>query len=175
MPPQEQIIPSERIERSILLLRGQKVILDADLAKIYGVETRVLNQAVKRNRDRFPEDFTFRLTRDEASGVAASRSQSVILKRGGNIKYLPYVFTEHGAIMAANVLNSQRAVRMSAYVASGHPTSSYCRAADGYCGQVGRVGTRGHRARFQHQDPIRRGPPAHDATGAQKAEDRVSG
>jgi hypothetical protein len=76
----------------------------------------VLNQAVKRNRERFPEDFMFRLNRDEASGVAVSRSQSVILKRGENIKYLPYVFTECGAIMAANVLNSLRAVRMSVYV-----------------------------------------------------------
>jgi hypothetical protein len=65
---------------------------------------------------RFPEDFTFRLARDEASAIAASRSQSVILKRGGNIKYLPYVFTEHGAIMAANVLNRPQAVRMSVYV-----------------------------------------------------------
>jgi hypothetical protein len=104
------------VESSILVVRGQRVILGAHLAKIYGVETRVLNQAVKRNRERFPEDFTFRLTRDEASGIAASRSQSVILKRGENIKYLPYVFTEHGAIMAANVLNSLRAVRMSVYV-----------------------------------------------------------
>ena len=104
------------IESSILVLRGQRAILAADLAKIYGVDTRVLNQAVKRNRERFPEDFTFRLTRDEASAIAASRSQSVILKRGENIKYLPYVFTEHGAIMAANVLNSPHAVRMSVYV-----------------------------------------------------------
>ena len=104
------------IETSILVVRGRRVILAADLAKIYGVEARVLNQAVKRNRERFPEDFTFRLTRDEASGIAASRSQSVILKRGENIKYLPYVFTEHGAIMAANVLNSPHAVSMSVFV-----------------------------------------------------------
>ncbi len=104
------------IETSILVVRGQRVILGTDLAKIYGVEARVRNQAVKRNRERFPEDFTFRLTRDEASGIAPSRSQSVILKRGENIKYLPYVFTEHGAIMAANVLNSPHAVRMSVYV-----------------------------------------------------------
>jgi len=104
------------IESSILVLRGQRVILAADLAKIYGVETRTLNQAVKRNRERFPEDFTFRLTREEAAAIAHSRSQSVILKRGENIKYLPYVFTEHGAIMAANVLNSPHAVRMSVYV-----------------------------------------------------------
>jgi hypothetical protein len=86
------------------------------LAKIYGVETRVRNQAVKRNRDRFPEDFAFQLTRDEAMAVALSRSQSVVLKRGANIKYLPYGFTEHGAIMAANVLNGAHAVRMGVYV-----------------------------------------------------------
>jgi uncharacterized membrane-anchored protein YjiN (DUF445 family) len=104
------------IEKSILVVRGQRVILAADLAKIYGVETRVLNQAVKRNRERFPEDFTFRLTRDEASEIVASRSQTVILKRGENIKYLPYVFTEYRAFMAANVLNSPHAVRMSVYV-----------------------------------------------------------
>jgi hypothetical protein len=104
------------IESSILVLRGQRVILAADLAKIYGVETRALNQAVKRNRERFPEDFTLRLTREEAAAIADSRSQSVILKRGANIKYLPYVFTEHGAIMAANVLNSPHAVRMSVFV-----------------------------------------------------------
>ena len=91
------------IESSILVLRGQRVILAADLARIYGVETRALNQAVKRNRERFPEDFTFRLTREEAMALAQSRSQPVILKRGGNIKYLPYVFTEHGAMMAADV------------------------------------------------------------------------
>jgi ORF6N domain len=103
------------IENTILVVRDLRVILAGDLAKIYGVETRVLNQAVKRNRERFPEDFTFRLTRNEATEIAASRSQSVILKRGKNIKYLPYVFTEHGAIMAANVLNSPHAVRMSVY------------------------------------------------------------
>jgi len=74
------------IESSILVLRGQRVILAADLAKIYGVETRALNQAVKRNRERFPEDFTFRLTREEAMALPLSRSQSVILKRGENIK-----------------------------------------------------------------------------------------
>jgi hypothetical protein len=104
------------IKSSILVLRGQRVILAADLAKIYGVETRALNQAVKRNQDRFPRDFAFRLTREEARVIADSRSQSVILKRGENIKYLPQVFTEHGAIMAANVLNSRHAVRMSVYV-----------------------------------------------------------
>lgn len=104
------------IESSIIAVRDQRVILASDLATIYGVETRVLNQAVKRNIERFPEDFMFRLTRREAEAIAASRSQLVILKRGHNIKYLPYAFTEHGAIMAANVLNSPRAVQMSVFV-----------------------------------------------------------
>jgi len=108
-------VPVEHITRSILILRGRRVLLDVELARIYGVETRVLNQAVKRNTERFPEDFRFQLTAAEA---AASRSQSVTLKqgRGQNIKFLPYAFTEHGAIMAATVLNSSRAVEMSIYV-----------------------------------------------------------
>ena len=104
------------IETAIVMVRGQRVILASDLARIYGVETRVLNQAVKRNIDKFPEDFTFRLTRVEAEEIAGSRSQSVILNRGQNVKYLPFVFTEHGAIMAANVLNSPRAAQMSVFV-----------------------------------------------------------
>ena len=91
-------------------MRGHRVILSPDLAEIYGVETRALNQAVQRNQDRFPFDFAFRLTRDEAEAVHRSRSQSVTLKRGQNIKYLPLAFTEHGAIMAATILNSPRAV-----------------------------------------------------------------
>jgi len=106
------------IESSIIAVRGQRVILASGLAIIYGVETPVLNQAVKRNIERFPEDFMFRLTRREAEAIAASRSQLVILKRGHNIKYLPSAFTEHGAIMAANVLNSRRAVQMSVFVVS---------------------------------------------------------
>ena len=98
------------IESVIVIVRGHRVIFASDLARIYGVETRALNQAVKRNVEKFPGDFMFRLTRSEAEGRSRSRSQSVILKRGQNIKYLPYVFTEHGAIMAANVLNSPYAV-----------------------------------------------------------------
>jgi phage regulator Rha-like protein len=97
-------------------VRGETVILAADLAQIYGVETRALNQAVKRNMEKFPDDFILRLTRREAGEIARSRSQSVILKRGQNVKYLPHAFTEHGAIMAANVLNSARAVQMSVFV-----------------------------------------------------------
>ena len=104
------------IARLIATVRGQRVILAADLARIYGVETRVLNQAVKRNLRKFPRDFMFRLTREEGRALQHSRSQIVILKRGQNIKYLPYAFTEHGAIMAANVLNSARAVQMSVFV-----------------------------------------------------------
>ncbi|MBF0330822.1 MAG: ORF6N domain-containing protein [Candidatus Omnitrophica bacterium] len=104
------------IEPLIHYVRGQKVILDADLARIYGVTTKVINQAVKRNRDRFPEDFMFKLTNGEAESLLRSRSQFVTLKRGMNIKYLPYAFTEHGAVMAANVLNSPSAVKMSVFV-----------------------------------------------------------
>src|ERR1035438_116602 len=98
------VIPLERIERAILLIRGQKVMLDSDLARLYEVETRVLNQAVKRNADRFPEDFMFQLTQEEAAAVLNSRSQFVILKRGENIKYLPHVFTEQGVAMLSSVL-----------------------------------------------------------------------
>jgi hypothetical protein len=108
-------VPVEDITRAILILRGHRVLLDSELAAFYGVETRVLNQAVRRNAERFPEDFRFQLTASEA---AASRSQSVSLKpgRGQNIKFLPYAFTEHGAIMAATVLNNPRAVEMSIYI-----------------------------------------------------------
>ena len=104
------------IEGAIMVARGHRVILAADLARIYGVETRVLKQAVKRHGDKFPGDFMFKLTRDEAESLSRSRSQSVILKRGQNIKFLPNAFTEHGALMAANVLNSPHAVQMSVFV-----------------------------------------------------------
>ena len=85
-------------------------------AKIYGVAPRVLNQAVKRNAERFPPDFAFRLRGHEAAEIRRSRSQSVTLKRGAHVKYPPLAFTEHGAIMAATVLNSRRAVQMSIFV-----------------------------------------------------------
>lgn len=104
------------VERVIVTVRGQRVILSSDLARIYGVEPRVLNQAVTRNAERFPPDFAFRLNREEAAAARRSRSQSVILKRGANVKYPPLAFTEHGAIMAATVLNSRRAVQMSIFV-----------------------------------------------------------
>lgn len=111
-----RIEPSLAVERVIVTLRGQRVILSSDLARIYGVQPRALNQAVKRNVERFPPDFAFRLNREEAAEVRRSRSQSVILKRGANVKYPPLAFTEHGAIMAATVLNSRRAVQMSIFV-----------------------------------------------------------
>jgi phage regulator Rha-like protein len=102
------------IESQIHLVRGQKVLLDADLAALYGVEVRALNQAVKRNENRFPPDFVFQLTAEENLVL---KSQTVTSKssRGGR-RYAPYAFTEHGAIMAASVLNSQRAVEMSIFV-----------------------------------------------------------
>ena len=112
----EALVVVAPIEPVIQVIRGQKVILDADLAEIYGVTTKRLNEQVKRNRKRFPDDFMFRLKREESQPLQRSRSQFATLKRGQNIKYLPYAFTEHGAVMAANVLNSERAVAMSVYV-----------------------------------------------------------
>lgn len=110
------VVSTDSLESRILTIRGRKVILDSDLAVIYGVTTKRLNEQVKRNTKRFPPDFLFQLTRDEAEAFARSRSQNATLKRGQNIKFLPDVFTENGAVMAANVLNSEQAVRMSVFV-----------------------------------------------------------
>ena len=96
----------------ILVVRGQRVLMDSDLAELYGVETRILNQAIKRNLDRFPVDFMFQLDQEEFTNL---KSQIVISSWGGR-RALPLVFTEHGAIMAASVLNSPRAIEMSVYV-----------------------------------------------------------
>jgi hypothetical protein len=105
---------AKAVESRILFLRHQRVILDSDLAELYGVAVSQLNQQVKRNRDRFPTDFTFQLTPEEDEAL---RSQIVISKKGrGGRRYAPYAFTEHGAIMAATVLNSKRAVEMSVFV-----------------------------------------------------------
>jgi ORF6N domain len=110
MKSEGKIVSAAHIESHIFALRGEKVLLDVDLAQIYGVPTKALNRAVKRNKERFPEDFLFQLTRDELMrcqiGTASKR----------NLRYRPYAFTEHGALMAANVLNSRRAVEMSVYV-----------------------------------------------------------
>jgi hypothetical protein len=119
-------IQLDQIDREILILRGHKVLLDSDLAALYGVEAKTLNQAVRRNAQRFPTDFMFRLTREEAQ---RSRSQSVTLnaelaesvqylssrrtQRGENVKHLPYAFTEQGVAMLSSVLRSPRAVRVN--------------------------------------------------------------
>ncbi|MEK7584932.1 MAG: ORF6N domain-containing protein [Patescibacteria group bacterium] len=107
------LLPAERIERSILLIRKQKVLLDADLADLYGVEIKVMIQAIKRNVERFPKDFMFQLTKVEADSL---RSQFVTFKssgRGKHRKYLPYAFTEQGVAMLSSVLRSPRAVRVN--------------------------------------------------------------
>ena len=125
------VVSSEIIEQRIYLIRGQRVMLDGDLAMLYGVETKVLNQALKRNNDRFPEDFAFQLTKEEWNVL---RSQIVTLNskiesslrcqfgtskkevstaRGEHRKYLPHVFTEHGVVMLANILRSKHAIKMS--------------------------------------------------------------
>ena len=128
-----RLIPVARIERKIFLLRGERVMLDRDLAELYGVETKALNQAVKRNLDRFPGDFMFQVSRKEAEQIlrsqivtlnpgnggnpseneAISRSQIVTLKQGTNIKYRPFVFTEQGVAMLSSVLRSERAVQVN--------------------------------------------------------------
>ena len=100
------LVPVDAIATRILLIRGQRVILDADLAQLYGVLTKQFNRAVKRNQERFPEDFMFQLTKEEDEVL---RFQSGTSKSGaGGWRYLPYVLTEHGALMAASVLNSQQ-------------------------------------------------------------------
>lgn len=98
------LVPLAIIEKRIFLIRGKKVMLDKDLARLYGVETKALNQAVKRNIDRFPEDFMFSLTREEILRM----SQFVTSSWGGR-RYLPYAFTEQGVAMLSSVLNSERA------------------------------------------------------------------
>ena len=96
-------MPPNDVEPSILTLRGRKILLDRDLAVIYGTTVGALNQAVKRNKGRFPIDFMFRLSWDETRLVSALRSQNVILKRGGHLKFRPNAFTEHGAVMLAAI------------------------------------------------------------------------
>ena len=109
------LVSDERIAGSIRFVRGHRVMLDVDPAALYGVTTKRLNEQVRRNAERFPGDFMFRLRAEE---WAALRSQNATLKagRGQHRKYLPYAFTEHGALMAANVLNSPRAFEASVYV-----------------------------------------------------------
>src|SRR5437660_1790399 len=133
MPSKKPALTTQEIDNLIREIRGEKVILDSDLARLYGVTTKRLNEQVKRNQERFPDDFMFQLTAKESAALRSqfatgssqesnpqsdvrSRSQIATLKRGQNIKYRPYAFTEHGAIMAANVLNSTHAVQISVFV-----------------------------------------------------------
>jgi phage regulator Rha-like protein len=108
-----QIIPIEVIESKILLIRSQKVMIDADLAALYGVTTKRLNEQVRRNKARFPDDFMFRLTKKEKQGVVA---KCVHLNKLKFSPVLPFAFTEHGAVMLASVLNSKKAIEMSLFV-----------------------------------------------------------
>jgi hypothetical protein len=109
----KELIPIDMIERKILLIRGEKVMLDVDLAALYGVTTKRLNEQVKRNRERFPNDFMFQLTEEEKAEVVANCDHPKRLKFSPT---LPYAFTEHGAIMLASVLNSPIAVQTSVLV-----------------------------------------------------------
>ncbi|MDO9209531.1 MAG: ORF6N domain-containing protein [Deltaproteobacteria bacterium] len=110
----ESPVPLERIQQAILLIRGKRVMLDADLARLYGVSTKRLNEQVKRNRDRFPGDFMFQLNPAEVKNL---RSHFATSKRGrGGRRYAPYAFTEHGAIMLAAVLSTPRAMQVSVLV-----------------------------------------------------------
>jgi hypothetical protein len=104
------------IQQQILVVRGQRVMMDADLAKLYSVTTKRLNEQLRRNANRFPADFAFQLTLDEAKEIARLRSQFVTLKRGQHVKHPPHMFTEHGAIMLATVLHSTVAVQASIFV-----------------------------------------------------------
>jgi hypothetical protein len=132
MPAGKPLLSDEALEPLIFSIRGHRVMLDADLAHLYGVATKVLNQAVKRNSSRFPGDFAFQLTRDDIASLRSqivtsnirsiqnhedteNWSQFVTSSRGGR-RYQPWVFTEHGALMAANILRSERAVHMSIFV-----------------------------------------------------------
>jgi ORF6N domain len=112
MSSRKKQLPLQRLESLILVIRNQRVILDADLAKLYGVMTKRFNEAFKRNHRRFPEDFAFQLTVAEFKNL---RSQNATSSHGGR-RYRPWAFPKHGAVMAANILRSERAVHMSVFV-----------------------------------------------------------
>ncbi len=119
--PSQALIPAGVIEHRIYLLRTHKVMLDHDLAHLYGVDTRILNQAVKRNRERFPEDFMFQLSSKETKNL---RSQ-IVTSRWGGRRYLPYAFTEQGVAMLSSVLKSKRAIQVNGCGRSLPPTRSW--------------------------------------------------
>ena len=107
------LVSHETIERKIYFIRGEKVMFDRDLASLYGVETKVMNRAVRRNLDRFPEDFMFQLTKEE---LEALRCQFGTSKGRGGRRYLPYAFTEHGILILSSVLNSSRAIHVNIHI-----------------------------------------------------------
>ncbi len=113
MVKQNSIIPAGKIENRILLIRGNKVIIDIDLAEFYGVQTKRLNEQVKRNKNRFPEDFVFQLSPDEKAKVVANCDHLEKLKFS---KTLPYAFTEHGSLMVGSILNTPRAIEVSVFI-----------------------------------------------------------
>jgi len=104
------VVPDEVLISKIYFIRGQKVMLDIDLAELYGVETRILKQAVRRNINRFPEDFMFELTKQEQ---AALKEQNKALEQSGHATYAPFAFSEHGVLMLSSVLNSERAINVN--------------------------------------------------------------
>jgi len=188
----------ERVEPLIHEIRGEKVILDSDLARLYGATTKRLNEQVKRNRERFPDDFMFRLTARESAalrsqfatsssqasnqGDARSRSQIATLKRGENIKYLPYAFTEHGAIMAAKCPEqpARRAderlcrprLSKNARIAGGQTRAGQTTRR---AGKGTQAATRHSRSRHRHDPSARHGHhrSAGRAADAGKTEDRI--
>jgi hypothetical protein len=107
---------ADAVDERIFVVRGRRVMLDADLAALYGVRLKRLNEQVRRNRERFPDDFMLQLTFEEVRELRGSRSQIATLKQGQNVKYAPYAFTEHGAVMLASVLNSPAAIDASIQV-----------------------------------------------------------
>src|SRR6266516_3729011 len=113
MPKSSNKLTTDQLGRFIYEIRGERVMLDSDLALLYGVPTKRLNEQYRRNRKRFPEDFAFQLTTEEAESL---RSQIATSSSHGGRRYRPYAFTEYGALQAANILNSARAVQMSIFV-----------------------------------------------------------
>ena len=162
------------VESRILILRHQRVILDSDLAELYGVPARQLNQQVKRNRERFPADFMFQLTAKEDGAL---RSQIVISKkgRGGGRRYPPYAFTEHGAIMAATVLNSKQAIEMSVFVVRAFVRMREMLAQKpSACRQNKRVGSPPGNPRHRDSGHHRSHQGTHGSGGTVEAQDRLS-
>lgn len=153
-------ISIDQIDDRILLIRGWRVMIDSDLAALYAVSTGRFNEQVKRNLARFPADFMFQLTKQE---VTALRSQIAIsnerLGRGGR-RYLPYAFTEHGAIMAATILNTSRATEVSVYVGTCVPAAARnCRIEHGALEKTGRAGKKSSNPRPDNRRPHTGNPP----------------